>query len=625
MNTGLNAGNPAVVAAFRTALLHQALLALVIFAVLAAGWLGLRLVRGSGAAAGPIPADPAGRKLLAVGFGNLWVLDGLLQAQPKMALGLPPLVIEPTASSSPHWVQDIVNWAGTAWSYHPTQAGAAAVWIQVGIGIWMLAAPRGPVSRLAGLAAASWGLVVWVFGESFGGIFAPGQSWLFGTPGAALVYVAAGILLALSDRAWRSPRTGRVILSGLGVFLIGMAALQAWPGNGFWQGVSHGEAGILAGMTQSMALTPQPGFLSGSLSWFGGFAQAHGFALNLVVVGALALIGGAFASGRSRLVRPALAVFAVLCLADWVLVQDLGFLGGVGTDPNSMIPFLLLALAGYLALIRVPDTEPEAPAKTAGERANGLVAAARAGDGSRWLAHPVQLGQQVGRGGASAVAAAASTGAWVIAAAGGAALILVGAVPLAVAQASPNADPILAQSITGRTSAEDVPSPGFALTDQFGRTVTLAGLRGKVVLLSFISPGCVAECPPVWQEFAGAARLAGAGPSRLELVGIALGRGSASVAALRAFDRRQDLDGVRDWLYLTGSAAQLQRLRQAFGISATEVTTPAMTERAQAYVIDGAGDILARYITGPGPGTAAISSSFTVLFANAARQALRSG
>jgi cytochrome oxidase Cu insertion factor (SCO1/SenC/PrrC family) len=615
MNTGLDAGNPAVVAAFRAALLHQALLALVIFAVLAAAWLGLRMLRrtGQGASLGPALADPAGRKLLAIAFGNLWLFDGFLQAQPKMALGLPPLVMEPTASTSPTWVQHLVNWAGTAWSYHPTQAGAAAVWIQVGLGIWMLAAPRGAASRLAGAAAAGWGLLVWVFGESFGGIFAPGQSWLFGIPGAALIYVIAGVLLALPDRAWRSPRLGRLLLAGLGVFLIGMAVLQAWPGNGFWQGVSHGQPGILAGMTQSMALTPQPGFLSGWLSAFGAFAQAHGFAVNLVVVAALALTGSAFASGRARLIGPAGAVFAVLCLAAWVLVQDLGFLGGVGTDPNSMIPFLLLALAGYLAMTRVPVGAVEPGPGLAGDPATSASpAAAGAGAGSRWRVRSALLGQQAG-----------GAGAWVIAAAGGAALILVGAVPMAVAQASPNADPILAQSIAGRPGPADVPAPGFALTDQFGRRVTLAGLHGKVVLLSFISPGCGVECPPVWQEFAGAARLAGAG--RLELVGIALGRGASSVAALQAFDRRQGLGAVPDWLYLTGSAAELRRVRQAYGITATDAAAPAMTQRAQAYLIDGAGDILARYTTGPGPGTAAISSSFAVLFADAARQALRGG
>ena len=122
-----------------------------------------------------------------------------------MAIGLPSQVIEPAAASSPHWVQQVVNWAGTTWSYHPMQAGAAAVWIQVGIGIWMLASARGPLSRLAGLASAGWGLVVWVFGESFGGIFAPGLTWLFGAPGAVLIYVVAGGLIALPERAWHAP------------------------------------------------------------------------------------------------------------------------------------------------------------------------------------------------------------------------------------------------------------------------------------------------------------------------------------------------------------------------------------------------------------------------------------
>jgi DNA replication protein DnaC len=80
------------------------------------------------------------------------------------------------------------------------------VWIQAGIGLWLLAAPRGAASRLAGLTSAGWGLVVCVFGESFGGIFAPGLTWLFGAPGAALAYCAAGALVALPERSWRTPR-----------------------------------------------------------------------------------------------------------------------------------------------------------------------------------------------------------------------------------------------------------------------------------------------------------------------------------------------------------------------------------------------------------------------------------
>ena len=248
MNSGLNPSDPTVVAAFKAALLHQGLIALLIFLVVGLAWLGLRAWLPSGAAGGilgaaPALAEPAWRRLLRIGFGLIWILDGILQAQPKMAVGLPSQVIEPIAATSPRWVQEVVNWAGTNWSYHPMQAGASAVWIQIGIGIWMMVAARGPLSRLAGLVSIGWGLVVWAFGESFGGIFAPGLTWLFGAPGAVLIYAVAGALIALPERTWRTGRLGRLTLAGSGLFLLGMAVLQAWPGRGFWQGTAHGQPG----------------------------------------------------------------------------------------------------------------------------------------------------------------------------------------------------------------------------------------------------------------------------------------------------------------------------------------------------------------------------------------------
>ena len=113
-------------------------------------------------------------------------------------------------------------------------------------------------------------------------------------------------------------------------------------------------------MVQSMAAVPQPKFLADWVAGFGSFVTGHAFAVNLFAVAALAVTGLAFATGRRRLIRPAITGFTLLCLADWVLVQDFGFFGGLGTDPNSMIPFALLAVAGYLALDSVParDRDP---------------------------------------------------------------------------------------------------------------------------------------------------------------------------------------------------------------------------------------------------------------------------
>ena len=57
--------------------------------------------------------------------------------------------------------------------------------------------------------------------------------------------------------------------------------------------------------------------------------------------------------------------------ADWVLIEDLGFLGGLGTDPNSMIPMALLAAGGYLALTRVPAAPAPAEELPADRGAGG--------------------------------------------------------------------------------------------------------------------------------------------------------------------------------------------------------------------------------------------------------------
>ena len=250
MNTGLNPADPALVAAFRSALTHQGTFAAVLFVVLLLCWGVSRawVTADTQAAAARAAAwrEPRARRLLRLGFGILWLFDGILQAQPQMPGGLPAQVMEPAASSSPDWVQHLVNWGGTIWSYHPIEAAAASVWIQVGIGLWLIFAVRGWSSRLAGMASAGWGLIVWVFGEAFGAIFAPGLTVLFGAPGAVLIYAVAGVLIALPWRVWDTARTGRLILAGTGAFLAGMALLQAWPGRGYWQGTSGGHQGTLA-------------------------------------------------------------------------------------------------------------------------------------------------------------------------------------------------------------------------------------------------------------------------------------------------------------------------------------------------------------------------------------------
>ena len=153
-------------------------------------------------------------------------------------------MIQPAASTSPGWVQHLVNAGGSIWTYHPIAAAASSVWIQVGIGMWLIFAVRGWSSRLAGLASVAWGLIVWAFGEAFGGIFAPGLTVLFGAPGAVLIYAVAGALVALPERAWDTPRTGRLILAGTGVFFARHGAVAGLAGPRLLAGHRGRPAGV---------------------------------------------------------------------------------------------------------------------------------------------------------------------------------------------------------------------------------------------------------------------------------------------------------------------------------------------------------------------------------------------
>jgi len=649
MNTGLNPADPTLVAAFRSALLHQGAIALVILAFLWLAWASVRTWRLTGPTAGSKetgsneagsneagsnetgsnetgsnetgsneagvtgsagiraafgigrggPPEAKGRRLLRIGFGLIWILDGILQAQPKMAAGLASQVIQPTAAASPAWVQHVVNWGGTIWSYHPITSGAASVWIQVGIGLWLIVAAHGPWSRLGGLASVAWGLTVWVFGESFGGIFAPGLSWLTGAPGAVLIYVVAGALIALPEDAWRSPRLGRLLLGGIGLFFIGMAVLQAWPGRGYWKGVIHGQPGTLSGMVGQMASTPQPHFLSALVSDFGSFAASNGFAVNLVVVIVLAAMGALFLTGRPQLVRYAVWFGLVFCLADWVLVQDLGFLGGLGTDPNSMIPWILLFSAGYLALTPAPQEAREAETVRAGRR-------------WRERLRPEALRGTIATASLQSVGALAALG-----------IVLLGAAPMAAAAANRTADPILALAIEGNSSPEDYPAPAFQLTDQNGRPVSLASLRGKVVLMTFLDPVCTTDCPLIGSEFKEAGVLLGSADKDVELVAIVANPIYRSAAFTQAFDREEGLYSVPNWLYLTGSVSQLSQVWRQYGVEVENLPAGSMVDHSDlALVIDKTGHIREEVGADPGPGTASTQSSFSVLLTQYARQAL---
>jgi cytochrome oxidase Cu insertion factor (SCO1/SenC/PrrC family) len=293
----------------------------------------------------------------------------------------------------------------------------------------------------------------------------------------------------------------------------------------------------------------------------------------------------------------------VFCLADWVLVEDLGFFGGLGTDPNSMIPMALLVIAGYLALAHAP----------AGAAEPAVAPAAVSRVSWRDRLRPAVLRRSAAGASARTMAAAAAIG-----------VIILGAAPMAAAQASPQASTILAQAIDGSTAPLNYPAPPFALTDQHGTPVTLASLRGKVVLLTFLDPVCVTDCPLEAQEVRQAGELLGGDSRNVALVAVNLNPSYNGLGYVQAFDRQERLTGVPNWLYLTGSPVQLRQVYRQYGVASQTLPAGSMLGHSDvAFVIDRAGRMREELDFDPGPGTAATRSSFAAELAGAARQALR--
>ena len=620
MSHPLELNNPLVVSAFHAALLHQLLVILAVGLVLAVAWnvaFTLQQRRRPAAAEsgqgdpgfGP-PVDgaaatrlsePAGRKFLRIAFGLLWLLDGLLQAQSAMPLGMPSGVIEPAAAGSPSWVHSLVNVGVTIWSDHPVQAAASAIWIQVGIGMLLLFAPRGRWSRAAGGVSAGWACVVWVFGEAFGGIFAPGASWAVGAPGAVVFYGLAGLLLMAPESAWRGTRLGRLVTGTIGLFFAGMALLQAWPGRGSWQGGTGSHAGNLVAMVRTMSTTPQPHFLSSWLLAFASFDGAHGWAVNLFLVGALSVVAVGLVAGSWARWPPAVlgatTVAVALCLADWVLVQDFGFLGGVGTDPNSMVPTLLLLGGGVIGLVQAPSVAPEPSFLSLREVRSSTRQ-------RRWdVLTPTALFQ------ASLVCIAVV-------------ITLVGAVPMAAASSNPNADPIVTEAVNGSPDLVNAAAPGFSLTDQGGKRISLASLRGKVIALTFLDPVCTSDCPLIAQSLRQADEMLGDQSKAAVFIAVVANPIYRSRAATLAFDREEGMTDLRNWLYLTGSLQALTRVWNRYGVQVSISPAGAMIDHSElAYVIDAHGRIRAVLASDPGT-TEAAHASLSTLVADEMRSLL---
>jgi protein SCO1/2 len=112
------------------------------------------------------------------------------------------------------------------------------------------------------------------------------------------------------------------------------------------------------------------------------------------------------------------------------------------------------------------------------------------------------------------------------------------------------------------------PVPEFALIDQRGDTVSLAALRGKVVVVTFIYTRCPLPdyCPRMIANLAAVRdRFHDRLGKDVALLTVTFDPQFDTPQRLMAFARSQKAD-VPGWFFLTGDAAGIRRVCEAFGV-----------------------------------------------------------
>jgi protein SCO1/2 len=128
------------------------------------------------------------------------------------------------------------------------------------------------------------------------------------------------------------------------------------------------------------------------------------------------------------------------------------------------------------------------------------------------------------------------------------------------------------------------PAPDFTLRDQSGRSVSLASLRGRPVVLAFLYPGCGRSCVLVAEQIRGALDDL---PHPVPVVIVDAGPSPSPPAAVKRFLDEVSLSGRA--LFLEGPPQQLRGIRRSYRVEPASAGAAAFGAAAEVRVLDAQG------------------------------------
>jgi protein SCO1/2 len=153
-----------------------------------------------------------------------------------------------------------------------------------------------------------------------------------------------------------------------------------------------------------------------------------------------------------------------------------------------------------------------------------------------------------------------------------------------------------------REAAGDYPAsngnnclPDVSLIDQHGKTISLASLKGKPVLIDFIYTSCASTCPVLTAKIAAVARELGpALGANVTIVSITLDPEHDSPAQLAAYAKSQTADN-NGWLFLTGKPADIDQVLAAFKLRRMRESDGSIMHSVSAFLLGPDGHQIRQY------------------------------
>lgn len=149
-------------------------------------------------------------------------------------------------------------------------------------------------------------------------------------------------------------------------------------------------------------------------------------------------------------------------------------------------------------------------------------------------------------------------------------------------------------SMMGLTRPPATPATGFSLTDQHGSAISLASLRGKVVVLSFFDQTCDDICPVLAAELAAANADLGSAAGDVALVTVNTDPRATHPVTGSPPAAEAPVWSLPNWYQLTGSVRQLDPVWKAYGITIdVSVRTGRIAHDDKLYFVDPRGRLRA--------------------------------